>query len=370
MATLNVSVTQSNVLLTSAVSSGSTLDFVIDNPISYTSYFTLETVADNNGFYTNLTSKNTSGSFTLGAGQFGLVQSNYMASVVVSSGVTTLSFIPAVDIPANTLYLRGVGAGPYTTTSTVDADAQAFFDRVTAAGGTLSTTEQTATNQLVLDLKANSLWTPMKAIYPMVGASAAACAQNLKSSSFTGTFTSGWTFASTGVTPNGTSAYMNTNYLMSSSNGFSNNNYHLSYYSRTNNSSTVEMGVGITSPSNFINLFLRLSGNIGGSQGIRPSFSIATANSLGLGLITGLSSTLGKLFKNGSLLQTQTQTQTATSEFGVNMILGGQFYSGIANDFTNRQCAFSSIGDGLTDTQASDFYTAVQAFQTTLSRQV
>ena len=78
MATLNVSVTQSNVLLTSAVSSGSTLDFVIDNPIPYTSYFTLETVADNNGFYTNLTSKNTSGSFTLGAGQFGLVQSNYM----------------------------------------------------------------------------------------------------------------------------------------------------------------------------------------------------------------------------------------------------------------------------------------------------
>jgi hypothetical protein len=37
---------------------------------------------------------------------------------------------------------------------------------------------------------------------------------------------------------------------------------------------------------------------------------------------------------------------------------------------SNRECAFSSIGDGLTDTQASNFYTAVQAFQTTLSRQV
>jgi hypothetical protein len=31
--------------------------------------------------------------------------------------------------------------------------------------------------------------------------------------SFTGTFTSGWTFASTGVTPNGTSAYMDTNLI-------------------------------------------------------------------------------------------------------------------------------------------------------------
>ena len=76
-----------------------------------------------------------------------------------------------------------------------DSDAQAYFDRVSTAGGTLSTTEKNAVNQLVIDLKANSLWTPMKAIYPMVGASAAACAQNLKSSSFTGAFSSGWTFA-------------------------------------------------------------------------------------------------------------------------------------------------------------------------------
>ena len=97
-----------------------------------------------------------------------------------------------------------------------DSDAQAFFDRVTTAGGSLSNTEKTAVNQLVLDMKSYSIWTKMKAIYPMVGASAAACAQNLKSSSFTGTFTSGWTFASTGVTSNGTSAYMNTNFIPSS----------------------------------------------------------------------------------------------------------------------------------------------------------
>ena len=38
--------------------------------------------------------------------------------------------------------------------------------------------------------------------------------------------------------------------------------------------------------------------------------------------------------------------------------------------FSSKECAFASIGDGLTDTQASNFYTAVQAFQTTLSRQV
>ena len=79
-----------------------------------------------------------------------------------------------------------------------DADAQAFFDRITTSGGTLTTTEQNATNQLVLDMKSAGIWSAMKAIYPMVGASAAACAQNLKSASFTGTFSSGWTFCEYG----------------------------------------------------------------------------------------------------------------------------------------------------------------------------
>ena len=37
---------------------------------------------------------------------------------------------------------------------------------------------------------------------------------------------------------------------------------------------------------------------------------------------------------------------------------------------TARQYAFSSIGDGLTDTDASNLYTLTQAFQTSLSRQV
>jgi len=40
------------------------------------------------------------------------------------------------------------------------------------------------------------------------------------------------------------------------------------------------------------------------------------------------------------------------------------------NIFSDREYNFASIGDGLTDTEASDFYDAVQAFQTTLSRNV
>jgi hypothetical protein len=116
---------------------------------------------------------------------------------------------------------------------TTDPDAAAFFLRVSSAGGTLTATEKTSINNLVVSLKFNNLWLSMSAIYPMVGASAAACAQNLVSSSFTGSFSGGWTYASTGVTPNGTNAYMNTG--LNCLSVLTSTNIHLSVYSRTDN---------------------------------------------------------------------------------------------------------------------------------------
>jgi hypothetical protein len=52
------------------------------------------------------------------------------------------------------------------------------------------------------------------------------------------------------------------------------------------------------------------------------------------------------------------------------MYLGGFNESNISTFYGNKQIAFASIGDGLTDTEAANFYTAVQAFQTALSRNV
>lgn len=265
----------------------------------------------------------------------------------------------------------------------IDADAQAFFDRVTTAGGTLSATEKNAINKLVLDMKSYGIWSKMKAIYPMVGASSAACAQNLKSSSFTGTFTSGWTFASTGVTPNGTSAYLDTKLIPNTNLGV--NNTHLSYYSRTNSigtSNTSEIGC-VSNNSTFLPLLqLKIYGRenpqdnrflsqiysyeFSGSQQI----NIAGTNSLGYFIASRTTSTVFTAFKNNSLIGSTSATHTQTTMPTNNIYIGGWNNNGTATQFSNRECAFASIGDGLTDTEASNFYTAVQAFQTTLSRQV
>jgi hypothetical protein len=204
-------------------------------------------------------------------------------------------------------------------------------------------------------MKSAGIWSSMKAIYPMVGASAAACAQNLKSSSFTGTFTSGWTFASTGVTPNGTSAYMNSNF---NTNALS--SLHYGYYSRTTNTSGRDMGNESPSP---YDLIISLGGTLY-QRFNSSSIIVSNANSNGFYVGTQDATNLHRAFRNSVQLGT-----TQPNNAGYN---NADVWIGAVNPsyYSERQCAFASIGDGLTDTQASNFYTAVQAFQTTLSRNV
>ena len=252
-----------------------------------------------------------------------------------------------------------------------DPDVQSFINRVYTAGGTLSNTEVSSVSDLTTDLKVNNLWSKMKAIYPMVGASAAACAQNLRSAGFTGSFSSGWTYASTGVTPNGTSAFFNTNFSPSATLG--NFNTHISFYSRSNTSGyTTDIG-----SDNATSLYFRLRLR----QPVSP-ISYALMNSVAtwatsntptdsFGFYLGSRTSASKLIlqKNSSILTTSTVTET-TSLPSQNVYIGALNSNGSATEYSSNECAFSSIGDGLSDTEASNLYTYVQIFQTKLARQV
>jgi hypothetical protein len=368
MPTINFSVTQSIETLAVNLSASEALVMNINNPLIGASYFGLETIPDNNGVYTSTAPKNTSGSFTLGTGVLGVVRDDYKMSAVVSPGNNVLTFSPAVAVTGSSLRTRGISSPPLSTG--VDADAQAFFNRVTAAGGTLSGTEQTAVNTLVVQMKADGTWTPMKAIYPMVGASAAACAQNLKSSSFTGTFTSGWTFASTGVTGNGTSAYMDTN--LNPNTTMTNYFAHLSFYNRTDNSST-GIDIGCLADGAADNYFLQcfsvgLNATRGAVQRLNNYNLFTPTDKKGFFVANTSASNNSKLYQNGTLKNTNTTTDLAIKP-PRNIVIGAANYTSVIA-FSNRECAFSTIGDSLTDTQASNFYTAVQAFQVSLSRSV
>ena len=238
-----------------------------------------------------------------------------------------------------------------------DPDSQAFFDRVTTAGGTLSTTEQDAVNTLVVQMKADGIWSKMKAIYPMVGASAAACAQNLKSSSFTGTFNGGWTFLSTGALPNGSTGYMETG--INASSQLSINSAHLSSYNNTDPNNGMLLGNGALS------CFLQYTaGKLYGGLANTSFINSPASQTSSFTMVNRPNSTTLKIIRNSTIILS---SSISGSSYTSNNIEIGRYGSGF---YQNSRYAFVSIGDGLTDTEASDFYDAVQAFNTTLSRQV
>lgn len=253
----------------------------------------------------------------------------------------------------------------------IDPDAAAFFARVTAAGGTLSATEQTAVNTLVVQMKADGTWTPMKAIYPMVGASAAACAQNLKSSSFTGTFTSGWTFASTGVLGNGVNTAMDTG--LNTLSTLTESSTSIGVYVRNNavNADNFDLANSSSIGGGTLPTFLatRYVGNVAyfGIADTTYGTSISSTDSRGFWLGTTNGSRSQILYKNG----TSIKTGTGSGGFAnLTLYLGAMNGAGLVRYPTTKEYAFAFIGTGLSGAQAANYYTAVQAFQTTLSRQV
>jgi hypothetical protein len=94
---------------------------------------------------------------------------------------------------------------------------------------------------------------------------------------------------------------------------------------------------------------------------------IATKTS-GFFLTSRTGSTTFKKFEDGVLRETL--TAASVSPNSINVYLGARNDSTSILYYDSKQYAFAHIGDGLTDTEAANYYTAVQAFQTSLSRNV
>ena len=147
------------------------------------------------------------------------------------------------------------------------------------------------------------------------------------------------------------------------------NSTHLSFYSRTNNPASEIADIGSLGSNNswtlleiYQNLFYNLI-----NQSVSTSNSSMT-NSTGMFIGSRTASNILKSFKNNSLLQSHNTISNQMSN--ISLTIGAMNRSTTPIYYSNRQYAFASIGDGLTDAEASSFYTAVQTFQTTLGRQV
>jgi hypothetical protein len=255
-----------------------------------------------------------------------------------------------------------------TSGPSLDPDAQAF---ITAASIT-NPTQQSAINTLVVDLKGYSIWDKMKAIYPIVGGTAATHKWNLKDprdldAAFRLTFSSSWTHSSTGMTP--TNAFADTKYNLSANSTTS--NVSAGVYLRTNAVTAgtpigaidgTFLGLQITPKFTDNNTYYGSNDSIATGSGnyVTNTQKLFITNREGIGS--------KRLYRDGVSINTATPTTNAAPNFTV--YLGARNYAGIGNGYDSRELAFSFLGDTLTATDVTNLTTVVQAFQTTLGRQV
>jgi hypothetical protein len=176
-------------------------------------------------------------------------------------------------------------------------------------------------------------------------------------------FNGTWTYSKQGATPNGVNAYADTYYLESANASL--NSGHISYYSRTNIAGNPFMGAsnGTTEtniyPNNGGTFYPRIQAT---NSGV-PSVNL---NAAAYFIASRINATEVNGYRN--------TTKYTVSNPTVSLNNLRRYYLGAGNDSTIRynanQTAFSTIGDGLTDTEASNLYTSVQAFNTSLNRQV
>ena len=251
---------------------------------------------------------------------------------------------------------------------TYDADALAYFTANTAI---TSSADKNAINTFYLGLKSDNIYTKIKAMYLPIWGSAASSKWNLvnpldTNAAFRLTFTTGWTYSSSGITP--TNAYADT-FLAPSTVYTATNDKHLSFYSRTNaaaaSSSSIGSDSGGGSP-NYCRLTIRGSSNLramiyGGTNG---TYSDTETNSLGFYLANRSTSTASQLYKNGLLVGNGNSANGSTSQITQTLLIGAARSGATVTYYDNKQCAFASIGDSLTASETLNFYNRVNTLMT------
>jgi hypothetical protein len=256
----------------------------------------------------------------------------------------------------------------YSSGVSVDTDAQAF---ITAASITDST-QKSAINQLVIDLKNDNIWTKLKAVYPFVGQSATSTKFNLKDpqdtdAAFRITWNGGITYTN-GVLSNGTNGYGNTHFIPSINS--TNNSTSLGYKSTTNaGGSYAEFGAFSTGRFAIYNFSGAESANQYNSSAGDGAITATQTDTSGFYIASRTASNSFKLFRNAVQLgSTATGAGGSVSGIAIELYIGALNNAGSAALFTPRNLTFAFTGDGLSDTDVSNLTTAINTLDTTLGR--
>jgi hypothetical protein len=208
-------------------------------------------------------------------------------------------------------------------------------------------------------LNTYGLTSKLIALYPFVGGTDVKHSFNfIDTALYQLSFLGGWTHSTNGITGNGTNSYANTGIIASSTQTVNGGGFGV--YNRTNNAGAYyDFQNG---PSNEI-LALKFSDNNlyanAGSAAYTPVFN---PDPRGL-WVTDWDGSNVDTYRNGAIFQARVKA--------VASLQSQQYAISASFNPSNRNYAMAHVfSDDLTPTEHANFYTAVQAFQSALTRQI
>ena len=248
-----------------------------------------------------------------------------------------------------------------------DVDAQAFITNASIT----NTTQKTAINQLVLDLKSANIWGKMKTIYPFVGGTASSHRFNLKdprtvAAAFYLNFYGGGTHSANGYQPDGATAFADTRFVPSIEFSGLQDNSGVTYYNATPNTSS---GDGCYSTGSLFlfradTLSIDIRMNVNFDQ---PYTQIYSSSGIGTFTVTKNGSTTVNSYHNGVLAGSTSKTSALVPK---EAYIGARNQNGIAGSYNSDEKRFIAFHTGLSSAEVLALKNAIQTYQTTLGRQV
>jgi hypothetical protein len=233
----------------------------------------------------------------------------------------------------------------------------------------LNTTQKDAIDALVVSMKAIG-WSKFKAVYPLVGGTAAAHKWNLvdpqdTDAAFRLTFTGSHTHDSNGITPGGTTSdYADTKWVPSV-NGTADTGS-IGYYVRSISGDQQLMGSYVDLADTWQistyagEIYMQVQSTSDQFTTPSPATRLLVSSRTGASTLTQ--------YRDGSSFDAVTTSSDLTNNRSI--YLFGRNNGGTSDSAGNVPCSFAFIGTGLTSGEVSTLNTAVNTYQTALGRNV
>ena len=253
-----------------------------------------------------------------------------------------------------------------------DADADAFI----AAAGITDPTQQSAIQTLVTTFKADGIWTKLQAFYPFVGGTASSHKWNLKDprdldAAYRLVFGPVTSHSANGFINGGNvgNSYADTFYEIGVDNTQNDFMFGLYVYSNTLENRH-DFGYYNGTDDNL--LALTFTSRAYANTKTFSYISVANTDSRGMWNASFNSEATLRFYHDGTEIANGSQSMP-TNASGNHMVIGASDRRSLGAGITensSKTYACAWLGEGLSASQNSDFYDAVQAYNTTLSRNV